>query len=93
MFSLKCFFGYQDIGLHMIFDIKLGESFRCKSRIVSGGYTTKTPSSVTYSSMIFRYSVQVMLMVAALNFLDLQAADIENSYLTSPCRKKYLDKS
>ena len=24
-------------------------------------------------------------MVAALNFLDLQAADIENSYLTAPC--------
>ena len=27
-------------------------------------------------------------MVSALNDLDLQASDIENSYLTFPCRKK-----
>ena len=29
-----------------------------------------------------------MLMIAALNDLDLQAADIKNAYMTSPYRKK-----
>ena len=29
-----------------------------------------------------------MLMVVALNDIDLQAEDIENSYLTAPCREK-----
>ena len=27
-------------------------------------------------------------MIAALNDIDLQAADIENAYLTAPCRQK-----
>jgi hypothetical protein len=39
--------GYQEIGLHMIFDIKLRENFRRKARMVARGHTTKTPSSVT----------------------------------------------
>ena len=80
--------GYQEIALHMIFDIKLGENFRRKARMVAGGHTTKTPSSVTYSSVVSRDSVQIMLMIAALNNLDLQAANIENAYLTAPCREK-----
>ena len=41
--------GHQEIGLHIIFDIKLGENFRRKARMGAGGHTTKTPSSVTYS--------------------------------------------
>ena len=39
--------GHQEIGLHMIFYIKLGENFRRKSRMLAGGNTTKTPISVT----------------------------------------------
>ena len=49
--------GHQEIGLHMIFDIKLGENFRRKARMVARGHTTKTPSSVTYSSVVLRDSV------------------------------------
>ena len=78
---------HQEIGLHMIFDIKLGENFRCKDRMVAGGHTKKIPSSVTYSSMVLRYSVQIMLMIAALKDLDLQATDTERAYMTAPCRK------
>jgi hypothetical protein len=44
--------GYQKIRCHMIFDIKLGENFRCKARFVAGGHTTETPASLTYSSVI-----------------------------------------
>ena len=72
----------------MIFDIELGENFQRKSRMVAGGRTTKTPSSVTYSSMVLQYLVRIMLMIAALKNLDLQAADIENVYPTASCRKK-----
>ena len=78
--------GHQEKGLHMIFDIKLGENFRRKARMVSGGHTTKTPSSVTYSSMVLQDLVRIMIMIAALNNLDLKAADIENAYLTAPYR-------
>ena len=47
--------GYQKIGLHMIFDIKLSKIFQRKSIIVAGNITTKTPSLDTYSSVVFRY--------------------------------------
>ena len=29
-----------------------------------------------------------MLLVVALNYLDIQGADIENAYLKAPCREK-----
>ena len=80
--------GYQEIELHMVFDIKLGENFRRKARMVAGGHMTKPPSSVTYSSVVSRESVRIMFMVAALNDLEIQSADIENAYLTAPCREK-----
>ena len=72
----------------MIFDIKLGENLRRKAIMVAGGHTTKTPSTVTYSSVVYRDSLRIMLMIAALDYLDLQAADIKNDYLTAPFREK-----
>ena len=39
--------------------------------MVAGGHTTKTPSLVTYSYFVSRYLVIIMIMVAALNGLDL----------------------
>ena len=80
--------GYQEITGHMIFDIKLGEGFRRKARFVADGHKTKTPPSVTYSSVVSRDSVRICLLIAALNDLDIQGADIENAYLTAPNRKK-----
>ena len=41
--------GYQEIKCHMIFDIKIGESFHRKARLVAGGHTTETPATLTYS--------------------------------------------
>ena len=80
--------GYQKITTHFIFDVKLGENFRRKARLVGDGHKTKTPASVTYSSVVSRDSVRICLLLAALNDLDIQAADIENAYLTAPCREK-----
>ena len=79
--------GHQEIGLHIIFYINIGENFRRKARMVAGGHTKKTPSSVTYISVVSRDLLRIMLMIAALNNLDLQAVDIENAYMTAPCRE------
>ena len=72
----------------MTFGKNLGDNFRRKARMLSEGHTTKTPSSVTYSSVVLRDLVRIILMVATLNDIDLQAADIENDYLTTPYREK-----
>ena len=50
--SLDKLIGHQEIGLHIIFDINIGENFRRKARMVAGGHTTKTASYVTYSSVL-----------------------------------------
>ena len=78
--------GYQKISTHLIFDIKLSENFRRKARLVADGHKTQTPKSVTYSSVVSRDSVRICLLLAALNDLDIKCADIENAYLTAPCR-------
>jgi hypothetical protein len=80
--------GYQQIKCHMIFDVKMGENFRRKARLVGGGHMTVAPSSITYSSVVSRDSVRIALTVAALNGLDLLACDIQNAYLTAKCREK-----
>ena len=80
--------GYQKVDCHMIFDIKLGENFRRKARMVAGGHQTVTPAALTYASVVSRDSVRIALMIAALNDLDILAADIQNAYLTAQCKEK-----
>ena len=80
--------GFQEIKCHMIFDVKIGENFRRKARLVAGGHTTDAPATLTYSSVISRDSVRIALTIAALNGLEIMACDIQNAYLTADCRKK-----
>ena len=84
----KSLIGYQQITGHVIFDIKLGENFCRKARYVADGHKTDTPSHITYSSVVSRDSVRIMLLITALNELDILSGDIENAYLTAPCREK-----
>ena len=86
--DVKDLIGYQEITTHFIFDIKLGENFRRKARLVADGHKTRTPPSVTYSSVVSRDSVRICLLLAALNGLNILSGDIENAYLTAPCREK-----
>ena len=86
--STENLFRYQEIDLYTIFDIKLGENLRRKDRLSTGPHKTKAPSSITYSQVVFQDSVRICLMVATLKNLYLQSADIENYYLTAPCRQK-----
>ena len=54
---------------HMIFDMKMGEKFRRKSRFVANGHKTQTPVAITYSSLVSRDSVIIVLTILALNDL------------------------
>jgi hypothetical protein len=78
--------GFQEIGCHIVFDIKMG--FTRKARFYAGGHTTDTPVVMTYSSLVSRDSVQIGFMLAALNGLDVMACDLENVYLNAPCMEK-----
>lgn len=80
--------GYQEIKCHWVFDIKMDGNFTRKARLVAGGHTTETPSSLTYSSVVSRDSVRLAFLIAALNDLDIMCADVGNAYLNAPCREK-----
>ena len=49
--------GYQKIKCHFVFDIKMGENFRRKARLVANGNETEAPPTMTYSSVVSRDSV------------------------------------
>ena len=87
------YIGYQRITGHMIFDIKPSEGFRRKARYVAGGHKTSSPASITYSSVVARDSVRIVLLIAALNGLEMSSCDIKNAYLTADCREKILIKA
>lgn len=77
---------YQKITCHLVFEVKF--DLRRKARYVAGGHLTTTPSSMTYSSVVSRESVRIGFLVAALNGLDVWAADIMNAYLNAPTKEK-----
>ena len=77
--------GYQYIDCHMIFNIKMGESFSRKARMVAGGHMTEAPSTLTYLSVVSRDSICICLTVAALNDLKILSCDIQNAYLSAKC--------
>ena len=74
------------IRCHMVFDIKA--DFKRKARLVAGGHLTDPPASITYASVVSRESVRIAFMLAALNELDVKAADVGNAYLNADCREK-----
>ena len=78
--------GHQQIRCHMIFDVKL--DLTRKARYVAGGHVTEAPAALTYQSVVSRESVRIAFTIAALNDLDVCAADIQNAYITAPCREK-----
>jgi hypothetical protein len=80
--------GYTQITGHLVFDVKLGENFRRKARFCADGHKTGAPASVTYSTVVARDSVRILLMIAALNDLDVLGADVQNAFLTAPNKEK-----
>ena len=80
--------GYEQLNVHMIFDIKMYGKFTRNVILVADGHPTAPPSSITYSSVVSRESVGIVFLLASLNDLDIFACDIVNTYLRSKCREK-----
>ena len=70
-------FGYTQITGHLVFDVKFGENFRRKARYCADGHKTGAPASVTYSTVVSRDSVRILLTIAALNDLEVLGADVK----------------
>ena len=68
---------------HMLFDVKM-EDFCQKARYVAGGHMKNAPPTITYASVVSRETFRLALTIAALNGLQVKAADIMNKYVTAP---------
>ena len=79
---------YQGIHCHTIFDINMDGRFTRKACYVAGGHATDPPSSITYYSVVSRDSIRIAFTLAALNGVEIRAADIGNAYLNAKCREK-----
>ena len=78
--------GHQIIPCHIVFDVKM--DFTRKARYVAGGHKTGEPETPTYASVVSRESVRIGFLLAALNDIDIIAADIAGAYLNAPCHEK-----
>ena len=80
--------GFRELGVHMVFDIKMDGKFTRKARLVANGNETAPTKDMTYSSVVGRDSVRIAFLYAALNDLDVLGCDVSNAYLNAPCREK-----
>ncbi len=78
--------GFQFVKCHMMFDIKM-EDFHHIAHLVAGGHTINIPAMYPYASVIRHETISIALVLAALNLLEVMAADILKTYTTSPCKK------
>lgn len=69
----------------MIFDNKM--DFTCKAHFVTGGHVTVSTRLIIYSYVVSRNLVRIAFTLAALNDVDVQAADIEDGYLNPECKE------
>lgn len=79
--------GWKQSSGHIIFDVKM--DFTRKARWVKHGHKTPDPDWSTYAGYVSRDSVRIALTYAALNDLDVWAADIKNAYLQAPSSEKH----
>ena len=79
--------GWRKASGHLIFDIKT--DFTHKARWVLDGHCTPTPAYSMFAGVVSCESVRIALTYAALNNLDICAADIQNAYLQVPSSEKF----
>ena len=79
--------GYTFVRCHMIFYVNM-EDFCRKAHPVAGGRLTDTPATITYTSVFFRETVCLDLLIAALNDLEVKCGDVMNVYTTDPIEEK-----
>ena len=79
--------GYTEASGHLVWDVKM--DFTRKARWVLDGHKTEAPNISTYAGVVSRESVRIALTYAALNDVDICAADIRNAYLQAPSSQKH----
>ena len=67
---------------HLVFDVKT--DFTRKAIWVLDGHKTPDPVGSTYAGVVSRESMRIAFTYAALNGLDVFAADVRNAYLQAP---------
>jgi hypothetical protein len=65
----------------------VNQFFKCHMIHVAVGHMTEAPYAITYASVVSREYIRIVLLTAALNGLEVFEADIQNAYLTSPCKE------
>ena len=78
--------GNQFVKCHIIFVVKM-EDFRRKAQYVAGGHMKNAPPTITYARVVSRETVRLAFTIAALNGLQVKAADIMNANITAPTTK------
>jgi hypothetical protein len=56
--------------------------------MVAGGHMTSAPTIMTYASVVSRETIRNTLTLAALNDLEVKAADILNAYISALIKEK-----
>ena len=67
----RALIGHQFVECDMVFDIKM-EDFKWKAWLVTEGYMTKAPETITYVRVVSRETVRIALMIAAFNDLEVK---------------------
>ena len=79
--------GSKKIEVNMVFGIK-AMTVTCKAQLVASGHKTEVPKYSVYSSVVSRESVRIKFLVAVLNNLKIEAADIQHVYINTQTREK-----
>ena len=79
--------GWTKISGHLTWDLKM--DFTRKALWVKDGHKCPTPKTSNYAGVVSRESVRIAFTYAALNGLDVVAADFLNAYLQAPTSKKH----
>ena len=74
--------GWSQVTGHLVWDVKM--DITRNARWVLDGHKTPDPIGSTYAGVVSRESVCIAFTYAALNGLDVFAADIQNAYLQDP---------
>ena len=72
---------------HLAFDVKV--DLTRKARWVLDGHTSPDVDGSTFAGVVSRESVRIVLTYAALNCLNVYAADIQNAFLQAPSPQKH----
>ena len=77
--NMRAPIGWSKVTGHLVWDVKM--DFTRKARWVLDGHRTPNPIGSTYAGFVSRDSIRIAFTYAALNDVDVFAADIRNAYL------------